>query len=147
MKSTALAILPLLASAAPSHPPQTAHLTFLSSSLQPLYNLSVLANGIPHPSPDLTSAVARVAAPDYNAAALCALDFGGQGPPPEHVFVIGEDGHTGQVRIEPPTAVRAISCEGVCVDNYARCDGGGRGPRLCCNGYCAASLCRPWDGV
>ncbi|ATY62181.1 hypothetical protein A9K55_008943 [Cordyceps militaris] len=144
MRFTTLAASAL--TAAPS-PPQTAHLTFLDRSAAALYQLAVVADNRTYATPP-SLPVARIAAPDYNAAALCDLVFAQPAAAPEHVFVIGEDGRTGQVRIEPPTPVAGIRCAGVCVANYGTCNGAdGRGPRLCCNGYCAANLCRPWNGV
>lgn len=157
MKLTALAAITVLSSvvaaaADSATPPQTAHLTFRGPDGNPLYSMSVLADGaVRATSDDGASAVSAIDAPDYNAAVLCDLDFAlppGAPGPPEHEFAVGADGHTGQVRITPPTPIRAVRCLGECVETLGTCNGAsGQPPRLCCNGYCAANLCRPWDGV
>ncbi|OAA74879.1 hypothetical protein LEL_06867 [Akanthomyces lecanii RCEF 1005] len=154
MKLTALATVTILPSivvaGAADAPPQTAHLLFRGPDAKPLYSMSVLADGAVRATSDTDSAVSLIDAPDYNAAVLCDLDFAL--PPgarqPEHEFTVGADGHTGQVQITPPTPVRGIRCQGSCVETLGTCNGAsGQAPKLCCNGYCAANLCRPWDGV
>ncbi|KAJ3493641.1 hypothetical protein NLG97_g4609 [Lecanicillium saksenae] len=116
----------------------------------PVYNLSVVADGSAHDTGNAHTSISLVDAPDYNAATLCDFDFelADGAAPPKHEFTIGEDGHTGQVKISPPTPVKGIKCQGSCVSNYGTCNGAdGQGPKLCCNGFCAADKCRPWDGV
>lgn len=151
MKLAAITSLSLLSSTTcASSAPQTAHLLFRGADAQALYSMSVVADGTAHATSDTDTAVALVDAPDYNAAVLCDLDFAlpAGATPPAHEFTIGDDGRTGQVKITPPTPVRAIRCQGTCVGTQGTCNGAdGQGPKLCCNGYCAANLCRPWNGV
>lgn len=128
---------------------QTAHLTFRGVDKEALYEEAVLADGTKHETGS-TRHIALIDAPDYQASMFCDFDFilppGGETPKTE--FTIGDDGHTGQVKITPPTPISSLSCKGYCVQSLGICNGVGTvGPQVCCNGYCAANHCRPWDGV
>ncbi|KAJ6787625.1 hypothetical protein PWT90_08214 [Aphanocladium album] len=116
MKLTAIAGLTLLSAVSAADSVQTAHLLFRDPSAAPVYNLAVLADGSMHDTGDAHTPISLVDAPDYNAATLCAFDFeladGASSPKTE--FTIGDDGHTGQVKISPPTPVKGISCVGTC---------------------------------
>lgn len=151
--STALSAVALLVSSSVADDaPQTAHLTFRDTDKAAAYSLTVLADGtqVGTDRDHLGTKIALVDAPDYNAAVLCDFSFATPpgAPTPKTAFTIGDDGHTGQVSIDPPTGIMSVRCEGHCVPNLGTCNGAdGQPPKLCCNGYCAADHCRPWDGI
>ncbi|ELR06987.1 hypothetical protein GMDG_08221 [Pseudogymnoascus destructans 20631-21] len=77
-------------------------------------------------------AISIIDAPDYLALSDCTFHTGG-----EQTLVGGlrADG-VQQVIIGPPQPITSVSCK--CYDNNNQFIG------PCCNGYCAATLCRPW---
>lgn len=86
-------------------------------------------------------AVNIIDAPDYNAPINCKFYTPGQ------KTLVGSISPTGvgRILVGPPQPIRAVSCLGMCVPNYSNCyDTNGQYVGDCCNGYCAATKCRPW---
>lgn len=137
---------------------QTAHFTFNNADSSKHYNLTVVADGtvvkprtpscilIPHSGSanivDNRLAVHHIDAPDYCLRTLCKLSTA---QPTELKDAIAADGVTQQVVLNPPTQVLSISCKGDCVPTYGECYKDGQYVGPCCNGFCAANRCRPWN--
>ncbi|KAI5463962.1 hypothetical protein BGZ63DRAFT_481218 [Mariannaea sp. PMI_226] len=80
--------------------------------------------------------------PDYNAFSQCIFNTAGE---KTLVRSIGQNGLQ-QIIVGPPQPILSVSCHGMCVPTYGECyntTGQYVGP--CCNGFCAADRCRPWD--
>ncbi|KAI5918703.1 hypothetical protein F4810DRAFT_558420 [Camillea tinctor] len=118
---------------------QVAHLTFHGGPAS--YTLDVPADGSVVPTNNDIS-VNIIDTPDYNAISQCTFNTAGEkalvsGISPEGVQ---------QIIVGPPQPIISVSCQGSCVPTYGQCygtDGQYIGP--CCNGFCAASRCRPWN--
>lgn len=136
------------ASAEEEYPINTANLTFYQSSGQLAYHLSVYADGGANPTHDWNTKVGYLDAPDYLASSFCHYEYNlpAGAPEPKTRDTIAPDGRTGRVVFDPPTGIRDVRCKGFCVGQQGVCNGNGVIPKVCCNGYCAADLCRPWDG-
>ncbi|CAI6086681.1 hypothetical protein V2G26_009754 [Clonostachys chloroleuca] len=123
-----------------SAPVQVAHLTFHAGPAS--YDLAVPADGTEvFTNSDLS--VSIIDAPDYNAGTQCFFKTDG-----EKTIVHSIDTSDGSQHliIGPPQPVRSVICQGMCVPTYGECygsDGQYIGP--CCNGFCAATRCRPWN--
>ncbi|KAI1498310.1 hypothetical protein F5X99DRAFT_335008 [Biscogniauxia marginata] len=118
---------------------QVAHLTFHGGAAS--YELSVPADGtVIQTNSDLSISI--IDAPDYNALSQCTFNTAGE---KTLVGGINQDGLQ-QVIVGPPQPIVSVSCQGMCVPTYGQCygtDGQYVGP--CCNGFCAATRCRPWS--
>lgn len=80
-------------------------------------------------------------APDYNAISQCTFYTGGEKALVSGITPQGVQ----QVIIGPPQPVTGVSCFGFCVPTYGACyDTNGQSVGPCCNGFCAATRCRPW---
>lgn len=101
--------------------------------------------------------------PDYNAFSQCTFYTDGE---KTLVQSIGDNGEQ-QIVVGPPQPIRSVSCQGMCVPTYGKehpilgcvfvlhfltshligmCyDTNGQYVGPCCNGFCAATRCRPWD--
>lgn len=137
---------------------QTAHFTFNNADTSKHYDLTVVADGavvklrafscICTPCfgsaniIDNRLAVHHIDAPDYCLRNLCKLKTT---QPTELNDAIAADGVTQQVVLKPPTQVLSISCKGDCVPTYRECYKDGQYVGPCCNGFCAADRCKPWN--
>ncbi|UNI22338.1 hypothetical protein JDV02_008234 [Purpureocillium takamizusanense] len=137
------ALLSLAIASASAADVQTAHLKFRASSSSETYDLVVKANGHPVDTGHADLAVRLVDAPDYLAYSLCRFAT----PRPVKLSTtIADDNVTQQVVLDPPQPVLSVSCEGMCVGTYGACyDTNGQFVGPCCNGFCAATRCRPWN--
>ncbi|KAM7213565.1 hypothetical protein V8F06_011062 [Rhypophila decipiens] len=142
MKSFTLLTLGLgLVSAAAVEPratPQTVHLTFHGGPAQ--YTMAFPADGVKR-NTNNNIAVNIIDAPDYNALQNCQFYTAGE------KTLVGSITSTGltQILVGPPQPILAVSCQGFCLPNYSSCyDTHGQYVGDCCNGYCAATKCRPW---
>ncbi|KAM7190116.1 hypothetical protein V8F20_009846 [Naviculisporaceae sp. PSN 640] len=138
---TALTLaLGLASAAAVEHrdTPQTVHLTFHGGPAQ--YTMTFPADGVKR-NTNNGIAVNIIDAPDYNALSQCKFYTAGE------KTLVGSISSTGvgQILVGPPQPILAVSCLGMCVPNYSNCyDTHGQYVGPCCNGYCAATKCRPW---
>ncbi|WYZ42477.1 hypothetical protein EsH8_VI_000176 [Colletotrichum jinshuiense] len=144
MLSTFLLTILSLAPSSLAHPleerdeVQTVHLTFHGGPAS--YDLAIPANGQVYPTNNAIS-VNIIDAPDYNAISQCKFYTNGEKALVSGITPQGVQ----QVIIGPPQPVTGVSCLGICVPTYGQCygtDGQYIGP--CCNGFCAATRCRPW---
>jgi hypothetical protein len=87
--------------------------------------------------------VAVIEAPDYNAYSQCVFRSAGDAQV-SFTSSISPDG-TNLVLVGPPQAIVSVKCEGMCVPNHSDCYANGQPVGPCCNGYCAANKCRPWN--
>ncbi|KAM5347170.1 hypothetical protein ACJ41O_010175 [Fusarium nematophilum] len=118
---------------------QTLHLTFHGGPAS--YELSFPADGRRRNTNNGIN-VNIIDAPDYNAFSQCTFYTDGE---KTLVQSIGDDGSQ-HVVVGPPQPIIAVSCEGMCVPTYGECyDSNGQPVGPCCNGFCAADRCRPWD--
>ncbi|KAI0595165.1 hypothetical protein F4775DRAFT_595519 [Biscogniauxia sp. FL1348] len=118
---------------------QVAHFTFHGGPAS--YELAVPADGSVVPTNNGIS-VNIIDAPDYNAIVQCTFNTAGE---KTLVSGISPDGIQ-QIIVGPPQPIISVSCQGSCVPTYGQCygtDGQYIGP--CCNGFCAATRCRPWN--
>ncbi|OBT43132.1 hypothetical protein VE00_07701 [Pseudogymnoascus sp. WSF 3629] len=117
---------------------QTVHLTFHGGPAS--YEMAFPADGTIHPT-NHDFAVSIIDAPDYLALSDCTFHTGGE------QTLVGGLSATGvqQVIIGPPQPITGVSCYGTCVGTYGQCyDNNNQFIGPCCNGYCAATRCRPW---
>ncbi|GAB1318126.1 hypothetical protein MFIFM68171_08336 [Madurella fahalii] len=121
---------------------QTVHLKFRAGPAE--YDMAFPADGAERLT-NSNLAVNIIEAPDYNAYSQC--DFRTvDGAEVTFASSISPDG-IGLVLVGPPQPIVAVSCQGMCVPNYSNCYENGQLVGPCCNGYCAANKCRPWNGV
>ena len=121
---------------------QTAHFTFHAGPVN--YTMAVPADGNVYPTNSNLN-VNIIDANDFNAYSGCTFVTN---LPVTKVQSI--DTKTGEQHIilGPPAVVTGVSCHGFCVPNYSNCyDNNGQNVGPCCNGFCAANKCRPWNGV
>ncbi|KAI1342946.1 hypothetical protein F5Y15DRAFT_272353 [Xylariaceae sp. FL0016] len=121
---------------------QTAHLVFHGGPAS--YSLSVPADGTVVPTNNDIS-VSIIDDNDYNAFAQCTFTTADE---KTLVSSINTDDGSQHIMVGPPQPIISVSCQGMCVPSYSNCygtDGQFVGP--CCNGFCAADKCRPWNGV
>ncbi|KAH6887893.1 hypothetical protein B0T10DRAFT_405928 [Thelonectria olida] len=120
---------------------QTVHLTFHGGPAS--YSLEFPADGTTHETNSDIS-VNIIDAPDYNAFQQCTFTTTGE---KTLVQSIGKGGLQ-QIVVGPPQPILSVSCNGMCVPTYGDCecyDSNGQYVGPCCNGFCAADRCRPWD--
>ncbi|KAF4119927.1 hypothetical protein GMORB2_3615 [Geosmithia morbida] len=128
----------------PRHDIQTAHFIFHGVE-SGSYHLTVKADGnvtkIYNELP-----INTIEINDYDANSQCVFK-GLDGTKIESKLHI--DTETGDQSLILPegTPIASVSCQGFCVYNYAACYSNGQMVGPCCNGLCAANLCRPWNGV
>lgn len=98
--------------------------------------------------------------PDYNAFQQCTFKTAGK---KTLVQSLGEGGLQ-QIVVGPPQPILSVSCHGMCVPTYGELslpafscshfltlfigecyNSNGQYVGPCCNGFCAADRCRPWD--
>ncbi|KAK2027154.1 hypothetical protein LX32DRAFT_641151 [Colletotrichum zoysiae] len=117
---------------------QTVHLTFHGGPAS--YELVIPADGQVHATNNGIS-VNIIDAPDYNAISQCTFYTNGEKALASGITSQGLQ----QVIVGPPQPITGVSCFGICVATYGECyntQGQYVGP--CCNGFCAATRCRPW---
>ncbi|KAK2591466.1 hypothetical protein QQS21_010842 [Conoideocrella luteorostrata] len=142
---TSLALFVAAATAAPAASDvQTAHLTFRPDASHEAYKLQVKADGKSVLIADQTP-IQLIDAPDYLAESFCKFDT--VQPGVKFTKIIASDNVTQQVVLNPPSAIKGVSCEGMCVTTYGNCydDHTGQFVGPCCNGLCVANRCRPWN--
>lgn len=82
-----------------------------------------------------------IEAPDYPVFTHCTFYTRGA---KDVAGSVTEDGLQ-LVSIGPPQPILGVSCYGSCVATLGTCEGEhGQVLGSCCNGFCAAKLCRPW---
>lgn len=81
-------------------------------------------------------------APDYNALSQCTFTTAG-----EKTLVSSINTQTGMqsIVVGPPQPIISVSCQGSCTPTYGVCYENGMFTAPCCNGFCAATRCRPWN--
>lgn len=118
MKYTVSILLGVIATtlAAPSlnNDIQTAHLTFRSDASNEAYKLTVKADGTSVPTNNDTL-VSLIDAPDYLARSQCKFDTVDK---VELSTTIASNNVTQQVVLKPASAIRSVTCEGMCVYTY-----------------------------
>ncbi|KAK1998047.1 hypothetical protein LX36DRAFT_700559 [Colletotrichum falcatum] len=117
---------------------QTVHLTFHGGPVS--YELVIPADGQVHATNSDIS-VNIIDAPDYNAISQCTFYTDSEKALVNGITPQGLQ----QVIVGPPQPITGVSCFGICVPTYGECyntQGQYVGP--CCNGFCAATRCRPW---
>ncbi|KAI2629959.1 hypothetical protein GGR54DRAFT_287249 [Hypoxylon sp. NC1633] len=118
---------------------QVAHLTFHGGPAS--YELTVPADGtVVNTNNDIS--VSIIDAPDYNALAQCTFNTAG-----EKALVSSINTQTGMqsIIVGPPQPIISVSCQGSCIPTYGECFTNGQYNGPCCNGFCAATRCRPWN--
>ncbi|KAI5859292.1 hypothetical protein GGS23DRAFT_586457 [Durotheca rogersii] len=123
----------------PSPPVQVAHMTFHGGPAS--YELEVPADGtVVYTENDLIISI--IDTPDYNAISQCTFNTAG-----EKTLVNSIDTRTGlqSIIVGPPQPIISVSCVGTCVPVYGICFNNGQYVGPCCNGFCAATRCRPWN--
>ncbi|KAI0007461.1 hypothetical protein F4779DRAFT_502716 [Xylariaceae sp. FL0662B] len=119
---------------------QVAHLVFHGGPAS--YELDVPADGTVIPTNNGIS-VSIIDANDYNAFTQCTFNTLGEKTLVSSVNT--EDGSQ-HVIVGPPQPIVSVSCLGMCVPVYGQCyDTNGQYVGPCCNGFCAATRCRPWN--
>ncbi|KAL7621824.1 hypothetical protein AAE478_007324 [Parahypoxylon ruwenzoriense] len=118
---------------------QVAHLTFHGGPAS--YELVVPADGTVV-NTNNNIAVSIIDAPDYNAISQCTFNTAG-----EKTLVSSINTQTGlqSIIVGPPQPILSVSCLGSCVATYGECFSNGQYVGPCCNGFCAATRCRPWN--
>ncbi|KAI9904449.1 hypothetical protein N3K66_000978 [Trichothecium roseum] len=117
---------------------QVAHLTFHGGPAS--YSLIIPSDGqVFYTNSD--AAINIIDAPDYNALSQCEFKTDGDRA---LVLSIGDDG-VQRIVVGPPQPIRSVSCKGTCVAIYGDCFKDGQSVGPCCNGFCAANKCRPWN--
>ncbi|PNY24094.1 Uncharacterized protein TCAP_05958 [Tolypocladium capitatum] len=122
---------------------QTAHLTFHTDSCPETYALAVKADGSTVETAHDGLDIFLIDAPDYLAYSMCKFQTPGE---VTLSTKLASDNVTTQIVLSPPQPVLSVRCEGKCLGTYVACytsSGMLVGP--CCNGFCAADLCRPWN--
>ncbi|KPM38661.1 hypothetical protein AK830_g7924 [Neonectria ditissima] len=117
---------------------QTVHLTFHGGPAS--YTMAFPADGKVRATHKGIS-VNIIDAPDYNAFQQCQFKTKGD---KTLVQSIG-DGGLQQIVVGPPQPIISVSCKGMCVPTYGECYKNNQYVGPCCNGFCAADRCRPWD--
>ncbi|KAI1801329.1 hypothetical protein F4811DRAFT_534880 [Daldinia bambusicola] len=118
---------------------QVAHLTFHGGPAS--YDLAVPADGsVVNTNNDIS--VSIIDAPDYNAISQCTFNTAD-----EKTLVSSIDTQTGlqSIIVGPPQPIISVSCQGSCVPTWGVCFSNGQYTGPCCNGFCAATRCRPWN--
>ncbi|EQL02997.1 hypothetical protein G6O67_005214 [Ophiocordyceps sinensis] len=122
---------------------QTAHLKFRASSSPDTYDLTIQADGNVVKTDRDKLAIGLVDAPDYYAASLCKFETPGK---VKISSKVAGDRYTQQVVLDPPQPILSVKCQGMCVQTYGACyDVHGQPVGPCCNGFCMANRCRPWN--
>ncbi|KAI0120798.1 hypothetical protein F4776DRAFT_631884 [Hypoxylon sp. NC0597] len=118
---------------------QVAHLTFHGGPAS--YQLAVPADGTVVNTNNGIS-VDTIDAPDYNAINQCTFTTAGQ-----KTLVSSINTQTGlqSIIVGPPQPIISVSCQGSCIPTYGECYTNGQYNGPCCNGFCAATRCRPWN--
>ncbi|OTA52721.1 hypothetical protein K449DRAFT_427053 [Hypoxylon sp. EC38] len=118
---------------------QIAHLTFHGGPAS--YQLAVPADGTVVNTNNGIS-VDTIDAPDYNAINQCTFNTAGQ-----KTLVSSINTQTGlqSIIVGPPQPIISVSCQGSCIPTYGECYTNGQYNGPCCNGFCAATRCRPWN--
>ncbi|KAJ3531261.1 hypothetical protein NM208_g8952 [Fusarium decemcellulare] len=118
---------------------QTVHLTFHGGPAS--YKMTFPADGKTRKTNSNIN-VNIIDANDYNAFSQCTFTTKGQ---KTLVQSISQDGSQ-HIIVGPPQVIIAVSCHGMCVPTYGECyDSNGQYVGPCCNGFCAADRCRPWN--
>lgn len=95
------------------------------------------------PNKDSDLNINLISAPDYNALSQCKFVFKGITQPTLAQHITSDGGQ--QIAVGPPAPLKSVTCLGSCVPVYGMCyDTNGQYVGPCCNGYCAATRCRPW---
>ncbi|KAI1134259.1 hypothetical protein F5Y05DRAFT_422827 [Hypoxylon sp. FL0543] len=118
---------------------QVAHLTFHGGPAS--YQLAVPADGSVVKTNNGIS-VDTIDAPDYNAINQCTFNTASQ-----KTLVSSINTQTGlqSIIVGPPQPIISVSCQGSCIPTYGECYTNGQYTGACCNGFCAATRCRPWN--
>ncbi|RYO75388.1 hypothetical protein DL766_005616 [Monosporascus sp. MC13-8B] len=104
------------------------------------YQLAVPDDGTVMPTNN-NIAVSIIDTPDYNALALCDFNTAGVATLQPYVTPDGLQ----QIIVGPPQPIISVSCKGKCVPTYGECYINGQFVGPCCDGFCAANRCRPWN--
>ncbi|KAI1100366.1 hypothetical protein F4804DRAFT_319190 [Jackrogersella minutella] len=118
---------------------QVAHLTFHGGPAS--YDLAVPADGtVVNTNSDISISI--IDAPDYNAINQCTFNTAS-----EKSLAGSINTQTGlqSIIVGPPQPIISVSCQGSCIPTYGECFTNGQYTGPCCNGFCAATRCRPWN--
>ncbi|KAK4463512.1 hypothetical protein QBC42DRAFT_337523 [Cladorrhinum samala] len=142
--ATALLGLASTASAVPleERAVQTVNLKFYAGPAT--YTMTIPADGQVHPTNHNDLNVNIIESSDYDIFRLCQFHYD---PPASGTVTLVSSiaGNANQVFVGPPTPIKSVSCQGVCLTIYQDCYINGQFVAPCCNGYCAANKCRPWS--
>ncbi|KAL2266827.1 hypothetical protein VTJ83DRAFT_6179 [Remersonia thermophila] len=118
-------------------PFQTVHLTFHAGPVS--YNLTLPADGhYRQTNNDLS--VNIIEAPDYNAFYQCQFETLNEATLASGISPTGSN----LIFVGPPTPIKKVRCQGMCVPTWGECYRSGQYVGPCCTGFCAANRCRPW---
>ncbi|KAF3769151.1 hypothetical protein M406DRAFT_234725, partial [Cryphonectria parasitica EP155] len=110
------------------------------------YSLNITADGEEYFT-DNDLSVSLILSPNYDPYHYCTFKTASQvafAPSlvqrPEDLFPINE------IAVGPPQPIISVKCSGVCLGVYGECYNiQGQYVAPCCNGFCAATRCRPWN--
>ncbi|RYP01427.1 hypothetical protein DL765_010862 [Monosporascus sp. GIB2] len=117
---------------------QTVYLTFHGGPAS--YQLPVPTDGTVIPTNN-NIAVSIIDTPNYNAIAQCTFNTAGVVTLQPYVTPEGLQ----QIIVGPPQPIISVSCRGNCVPTWGECYRNGQFVGPCCDGFCAANRCRPWN--
>ncbi|RYP64625.1 hypothetical protein DL770_009160 [Monosporascus sp. CRB-9-2] len=106
------------------------------------YELAVPTDGTVIPTNNNMD-VSIIDTPDYNAISQCTFNTAGVADLQPYVTPDGLQ----QIIVGPPQPIISVSCEGTCVPTWGECYINGQWVGPCCDGFCAANRCRPWNIV
>ncbi|KFH40617.1 hypothetical protein ACRE_086880 [Hapsidospora chrysogenum ATCC 11550] len=121
---------------------QVAHFQFNGESES--YKLNVTADGkVYQTKKDIP--VKNINIDDYNANEQCVFKTtGGKKLDPQ--FETNSNDGSQMLVLEEAKPIVSVACEGTCIGIYGLCYSENNQPLgLCCNGFCAAKHCRPWN--
>ncbi|ROV88881.1 hypothetical protein VSDG_08941 [Cytospora chrysosperma] len=111
------------------------------------YNMTIPADGQEYfTNSDLN--VNLIDAPDFDAYRLCTFKTGNEVTLAPSITQRPEDlWPINQIAVGPPQAIVSVTCSGTCLGIYDDCYNSTIGMYIgsCCNGFCAANKCRPWN--
>ncbi|PSR92434.1 hypothetical protein BD289DRAFT_428883 [Coniella lustricola] len=113
------------------------------------YSLNITADGQEYfTNSDLS--INAILAPDYNPNAYCTFTTASGGAVAFEPSLVQRPGidefPINELVVGPPQPIVSVTCDGFCLGVYGECvDFQGQYTAPCCNGFCAATRCRPWN--
>ncbi|GAB1312642.1 hypothetical protein MFIFM68171_02852 [Madurella fahalii] len=119
-------------------PYQMVHLVFHAAAAT--YDLTIPSDGQSHPTNNGLN-VNLITAPDFN---IDQCQFSTHQPATFVWQTTKDNPPVSEYAVGPPQPVDAVTCRGTCIPTYGTCFENNAYIGHCCNGYCAATKCRPW---